>query len=142
MFVGDSADGFNNNFSQNQMVQKKEISYSELKKLVIEKAIQESKIGINPQNMGDNIFLPIPPMTEDRRKQVAKLVHELGEQAKIAVRSARQDEMKSIKQEKEEDLISEDEQKQAEKEVQNKVDIANKTIEELVKNKEKEVLSI
>ena len=92
--------------------------------------------------MGDNIFLPIPPMTEDRRKQVAKLVHELGEQAKIAVRSARQDEMKSIKQEKEEDLISEDEQKQAEKEVQNKVDIANKTIEELVKNKEKEVLSI
>jgi len=108
----------------------------------IEKAIQESKIGINPQNMGDNIFLPIPPMTEDRRKQVAKLVHELGEQAKIAVRSARQDEMKSIKQEKEEDLISEDEQKQAEKEVQNKVDIANKTIEELVKNKEKEVLSI
>lgn len=108
----------------------------------IEKAIQSSNIGINPQNMGEHIFLPVPPMTEERRKQMVKVVHEMVENAKIAIRNARHDEMKSIKLLKDESEISEDEQKSMEKEVQEKVDVANKEIEEIGKNKENEVMTV
>lgn len=108
----------------------------------IEKAIQVANLGINPQNMGAHLFLPIPPMTEDRRKQMVKIVHEMTESAKIQVRNARQSEMKMIKTQKEESLISEDEQKDLENSAQQIVDESNKTIEELSKNKENEVLTV
>ena len=108
----------------------------------IEKAIQEANIGINPQNMGEHLFLPIPPMTEDRRAQLAKLVHELAENAKISVRSARQDALKAIKAQKENSEISEDMQKDLEADIQEKVDTANKTIDEASKNKETEVKTV
>lgn len=108
----------------------------------IEKAIQEAKIGINPQNMGTFIFLPIPPMTEERRKQIVKLVHELGEKAKISIRSVRHESMKFIKLQKEENEISEDQQKDLENDIQKLVDQGNKDIEVLAKKKEKEVMSI
>ncbi|MCK5460747.1 ribosome recycling factor [Candidatus Gracilibacteria bacterium] len=108
----------------------------------IEKTIQESNIGINPQNMGDALFLPIPPMTEERRKQVAKLVHELTEKAKISIRSIRQDSMKFIKMQEEENEISKDEQKDFETEVQEKINDANTQIDEISKKKEQEILSI
>lgn len=108
----------------------------------IEKAIQESKIGINPQNMGTSIFLPIPPMTEERRKQIVKLVHELSEKTKISIRSARQESMKFIKLQKEENEISEDQQKDLESEIQELINRANKDVEELAKKKEAEVMSI
>lgn len=108
----------------------------------IEKAILESKIGINPQNMGAFIFLPIPPMTEERRKQIVKLVHELSEKAKISIRSARQEAMKFVKLQKDENEISEDQQKDSENEIQETVNEANKDVEELAKKKEKEIMSI
>lgn len=108
----------------------------------IEKAIQNSNIGINPQNMGEHIYLPIPPMTEERRKDLVKVVHEMAENAKISVRSARQDEMKKIKHQKDESEISEDQQKDLEREVQEQVDEANKEIESAGKKKEEDVMKI
>ena len=108
----------------------------------IEKAITAANIGINPQNMGEHLFLPIPPMTEDRRKQMVKFVHELAEKAKISVRNARHDELKMVKMQKEEGELSEDEQKLAEKEVQDLVDTANQKIDESAKHKEKDILTV
>lgn len=108
----------------------------------IEKAITEANIGINPQNMGESIFLPIPPMTEDRRKDMVKLVHELAEKAKISVRNARHDAMKLAKIQEDEKEISEDQLKDLEADIQEKVDDANKLIESISKNKETEILTI
>lgn len=108
----------------------------------IEKSIVTANIGINPQNMGEHLFLPIPPMTEDRRKQMVKFVHELAEKAKISVRNARHDELKMIKLQKEEGELSEDAQKDAEREVQDLVDTANQKIDENAKHKEKDILTV
>ena len=108
----------------------------------IEQAVQAANLGINPQNMGEHLFLPIPPMTEERRKQTVKFVHELAEKAKISIRNARHDELKGIKAMKEENEISEDEQKQMEKEVQEQVDQANQSVDERAKQKEKDILTV
>jgi len=108
----------------------------------IEKAIQEANIGINPQNMGEHLFLPIPPMTEERRKQLVKFVHELAEKAKISIRNARHDELKMIKLQKDENEISEDEQKDLESTVQELVDAANLKVDEAAKHKEKDILTV
>ncbi len=108
----------------------------------IERAIGEANIGINPQNMGESIFLPIPPMTEDRRKDMVKLVHKLAETARISVRNARHDAMKLAKQQEEDGLLSEDQQKDLEADIQKEVDSFNEKIESLSKNKEQEVLTV
>ncbi len=108
----------------------------------IEKAIAEANIGINPQNMGESIFLPIPPMTEERRKDMVKLVHELTEKAKISVRNARQEMMKMARIQEEEKEISEDQLKDLEADIQHNVDEANKAIDALSKNKETEILTV
>ena len=108
----------------------------------IEKAIQEAKIGINPQNMGDHLYLPVPPMTEERRRDMVKLLHEFSEKAKISIRSARHEAMQEIKEFKEAGELSEDEQKDMETEVQEKVDTANKRVDELAKNKDREIMSV
>ena len=108
----------------------------------IEKAIAEANIGINPQNMGDSIFLPVPPMTEERRKGLVKLVHEGAERAKISIRNARHEAMKMVKMMKEEGELSEDQQKDQESDIQELVDKANKQVEEIAQNKEKELLTI
>lgn len=108
----------------------------------VEKAITEANIGINPQNMGESIFLPIPPMTEERRREMVKLVHELAEKAKISVRNARQDVMKMVKMQEDEKEISEDQRKDLEADVQERVDEANKSIDVTAKNKESEILTV
>ena len=108
----------------------------------IEKAIQEANIGINPQNMGEHLFLPVPPMTEERRKDMVKVVHELAEKARISVRNARHDKLKNLKTQKDNQEVSEDEQKQVEKEVQDVVDTANKEIESIAKAKETDILTV
>lgn len=107
----------------------------------MEKAIRDADIGLNPQNMGDALFLPVPPLTEERRKQVVKKVKEIGEESKIAVRNIRHDVLKTLKKQKEDKLISEDEALFEEKKVQEKVDETNKKIEEKIKEKEKDILS-
>ncbi len=108
----------------------------------VERALNEANIGITPQNMGEHIFLPIPPMTEDRRKDMVKIVHDLAEKAKISIRNARQEAMKWVKMQKEESEISEDQQKDYESDIQAKVDDGNKNIEVLAKKKESEVLTV
>lgn len=108
----------------------------------IEKAVHEANIGITPQNMGESIFLPIPPMTEERRKDIVKKVHQLAEDTKISIRNSRHDAMKFIKLQKEENEISEDQQKDLESDVQEIIDKSNKEIEELSKKKEQEILTV
>ncbi len=108
----------------------------------IEKALQDARIGINPQNMGEYILLPIPPMTEDRRKDLVKIVHSAAETAKISIRNSRQDEIKSIKQQKDDKEISEDQQKDLESDVQDAVNKGNKDVEEIMKKKEQDIMTI
>jgi ribosome recycling factor len=108
----------------------------------VDKAIQVADLGIMPQNMGDYIILPIPPMTEDRRKKLVKVVHEDAETARISIRNARHDFLKKVKSQKDAGDISEDEQKRLEKQLQEKVDSVNKKIEEISQQKEKEILTV
>jgi len=107
----------------------------------LEKSIKVADIG-NPQNMGEFIFLKVPPMTEERRKQVVKQVSEKTENAKISVRNVRQDLVKKVRNQKDNKEISEDEAVRFEKQIQEKVDDANKRIEEVSKKKETDILSI
>ena len=92
--------------------------------------------------MGESILLPIPPMTEERRKEIAKQAHGIFENSRISIRNIRHHEMTIIKKEKDNKEISEDEFSSAEKEVQKLIDEGNKEIETLFKSKEKEILSI
>ncbi len=105
----------------------------------IEKAIVISDIGITPQNMGQHILLPIPPMTEERRKKLVKIIYEEAENAHISIRNARQEEMKRIKSDEE---LSEDEQKRQEKRAQELVDEKNREIDALAKKKETDILTV
>jgi ribosome recycling factor len=105
----------------------------------IERAIVIADIGITPQNMGAHILLPIPPMTEERRKKLVKSVHEEAERAKIVIRNARQEAMKKIKADVD---LSEDEKKGFEKDIQESVDARNKEVDELAKKKETDILTV
>ena len=108
----------------------------------IEKGIVSANLGLNPQNMGEFLFIPIPPMTEERRKQTVKVVHDDAENSKISVRNIRQDFMKKVKTQKDNDEISEDEQKRLEKQIQEKIDETNKEIDELSKKKEADIMTV
>lgn len=106
---------------------------------VVEKGIVIADIGITPQNMGAHILLPVPPMTEERRKKLVKIVHEEAENAKIVIRNARQEAMKKIKADAD---LSEDEKKRFEKDIQELVDARNKEVEETAKKKETDILTV
>ena len=108
----------------------------------IEKAIQTSDIGINPQNDGSVIRLTFPPLTEDRRKELAKEIQKIGENSKVAVRSIRRDCVDKLKAMKKASEITEDDLKDAEKEIQNMVDKICKEIDNEVAKKEKELSEI
>jgi len=108
----------------------------------IEKAILASDLGLTPTNDGKVIRLPIPPRTQERRKQLAKSVGHIGEQHKVAVRQVRHEANDQIKALLKEKKISEDEQKDALKKVQDLTDKAIEKIEEIQKKKEEEILEI
>lgn len=108
----------------------------------IEKAILTSDIGINPNNDGNVIRLNFPPITEDRRKEICKDVRKLGEDAKVAIRSIRRDYLEKFKTEKKNGNLTEDDLKAAEKDIQDMTDKYCKTIDTMVADKEKEVMSI
>lgn len=108
----------------------------------IERAIQTANLGLNPINDGRVLRLPMPPLTEERRKELAKVVHQMAENAKIAVRNARGTAHSAFKTMEEGKEISEDERRLAEKHLQEKVDAANREIEEMAKKKETEVMTI
>ena len=108
----------------------------------IEKAIQTSDIGINPQNDGSVIRLTFPPLTEDRRKELAKDIQKIAENSKVAVRSIRRDAIEKLKAMKKNSEITEDDLKDGEKEVQKITDGFVKEIDELAAAKEKEILTV
>ncbi len=108
----------------------------------IEKAIQMSDLGINPQNDGKIIRLSFPQLTEERRKELTKQVKKYGEDGKVALRNVRRDAMDDIKNMKKNNEITEDDQKQMEKELQDLTDKRCKEVDELTSAKEKELLAV
>ena len=108
----------------------------------IEKAIQASDLGVNPQDDGKVIRLIFPPLTEEKRKELSKEVSKFGEEAKIAVRNARRDAIDKVKKLKKDNTISEDEQHDAEEKVQKITDKYIKEIDEMVSAKEKDIMEI
>ena len=108
----------------------------------IEKAINTADIGINPQNDGKVIRLTFPQITEEHRKTLQKDISKRGEEAKVAIRNVRRDAMDDIKKLKKDNEITEDEQKDAEKKLQDITDDYVKQVESITKKKEEEVLSI
>ena len=108
----------------------------------IEKAIQTSDIGINPQNDGSVIRLTFPPLTEDRRKELAKDIQKIGENSKVAIRSIRRDCVDKLKAMKKASEITEDDLKDGEKEVQKITDNFIKEVDDLATAKSKEIMEI
>jgi ribosome recycling factor len=108
----------------------------------IEKAIQQSDLGINPQNDGRVIRLAFPMLTEERRKELAKQVRKYGEDGKVAIRNVRRDGMDYIKKLKKDSTITEDEQKKAEKDLQDLTDKYIKKVDEACAVKEKELMEL
>lgn len=108
----------------------------------IEKAIRESDLGLNPASMGDLIRVPMPPMSEERRKEMTKLVRHEGENAKIAIRNLRRDANEHVKKLVKDKEASEDDQKRAEADVQKVTDRHIAEIDKMVEQKEQEIMAV
>jgi ribosome recycling factor len=106
----------------------------------VEKAIRSAGLGINPITDGQNIRLPIPDLTEERRRELAKLAHQYAEKAKIAVRNVRRDGMDALKTDEKKKDISEDEHKRLDVEVQKLTDETINEIDAVVGAKDKEIM--
>lgn len=109
---------------------------------LIEKAILKSDLGLNPSNDGKVIRLVIPELTEERRKELTKLVRKGAEESKVAIRSIRRDAMEQFKKLEKDKLITEDDRKLAEKKMQDKTDDGIKKIDEICEKKEKEIMAV
>ena len=109
---------------------------------LIEKAIQVSDIGINPQNDGRVLRLIFPPLTEERRKEIVKDVRKIAEESKVAVRSIRRDAIEKLKSMKKSNEITEDDQTNGEKKIQNLTDKFCKDVDDACSVKEKEIMEI
>lgn len=107
---------------------------------IIEKAILTSDLGLNPTTAGSVIRIPLPPLTEERRVELGKVVHNEGENAKIAIRNIRRDANNHIKELLKEKEISEDDDRRAEQNIQQLTDQAVTKVDEIVAEKEKELL--
>ena len=114
------------------------------KKMVqaVEKAIRDSDLGVNPATSGDVIRVPMPPLTEERRKELAKIVKHEGENAKVAVRNVRRDAMTHVKALLKDGEVSEDDDKRAEKEIQAMTDKSVQDIDRMVQEKEQELMAV
>ena len=108
----------------------------------IEKAIQKSDLGLNPSNDGKIIRIAIPPLTEERRKQIVKIVHKRVEEAKVAIRNIRRDGNDEIKKLEKEKHISEDETKRSLEEIQHLTDSYVKRADEIMSHKEAELMEV
>ena len=108
----------------------------------IEKAIRESDLGLNPASMGDLIRVPMPTMTEERRKELTKVVRNEGENAKIAVRSLRRDANEAVKKLVKDKLASEDDHKRSEVDIQKVTDRHIAAIDQLVAAKEHDIMAV
>lgn len=108
----------------------------------IERAIQTADLGLNPSNDGNVIRVPIPPLSEERRKDMVRLLHKMAEEGKVSVRHARQEANKEIKQREHDHDISEDEARRQQDEVQRLTDEYVSRIDELMATKEAEILEV
>ena len=107
----------------------------------VEKAIRSAGLGLNPINDGNTICLPIPDLTEERRKELAKLAHQYAEKARVAIRNVRRDGMDALKADENKKEISEDDRKRGETEVQKLTDDMIKAADDVAAQKEKEILT-
>jgi ribosome recycling factor len=108
----------------------------------IEKAIQESDIGLTPSNDGNVIRLQIPEMTEERRREMVKVAHGVAEEGRVAVRNVRRDIMSDLRDLKKEGEAGEDDERRAEADLQKQTDAAVTEIDSLLKGKEEEILEV
>jgi len=108
----------------------------------IEKAVRNSELGLNPVNDGNVIRIPIPPLTEERRREMVRLLHKLAEEGRVAVRHARQEANKEIKRQQQAHEVSEDEARRQLDEVQKLTDQYIARIDELLRAKEQEVMEV
>ena len=109
---------------------------------IIDKAILEANLGLNPISDGTNLKIPIPPLNEERRKELVKLVRKFGEESKVAVRNIRRDANDHLKKEQKDKKMSEDQMHDAEGEVQKLTDEHIKLIDDTLKHKEKEIMEV
>ena len=109
---------------------------------VVEKAIRDSDLGVNPATSGEVIRVPMPALTEERRRELAKHVKHEGEEAKVAVRNIRRDAIKHLKDLLDEGEVGEDAEKKAQDEVQKMTDKATADIDKMVAEKEKELMAV
>jgi ribosome recycling factor len=109
---------------------------------IIDKAILEANLGLNPISDGTNLKIPIPPLNEERRKELVKLVRKFGEESKVAIRNVRRDAIDHLKREEKEKKMTEDQLHDAEKEVQKLTDDHIKLIDDTLKHKEKEIMEV
>jgi ribosome recycling factor len=110
--------------------------------VAVEKAIRNAGLGLNPVVEGQNLRIPIPPLTEERRRDLAKLAGKYAEQQKVAVRNVRREAMDDLKRAEKESIVSQDEHKRLEVEVQKLTDDAVKRVDEVLKIKEQEIMQV
>ncbi len=108
----------------------------------VDRAILEANLGFNPVSDGTNLRIPVPPLTEERRKDFVKLIKKYGEDFKVAIRNVRRDANEHLKKEEKDKKISEDQLKDAEDQIQKLTDEHTKMIEEILKHKEKEIMEV
>ena len=108
----------------------------------VEKALRESDLGLNPVSDGTLIRIPIPPLSEERRKELVRVAGKYAEQNKVAIRNIRRDALDEVKKLKKDNAISEDEEKKAETEIQKITDEAVKKIDEMQSLKEKDIMQV
>lgn len=108
----------------------------------IEKAIQGSGLGLNPSSDGKTVRIPIPPLTEERRRELAKMVRKMAEDARVAVRNVRREAIEKLKDREKKKEISEDVVKRGQERIQKETDAHVKKIDEILKTKEQEILEV
>jgi len=108
----------------------------------IEKSILAANIGLTPQGDGKVLRLPLPPLTEDRRKEMVKLIKKMGEEAKVSVRNHRRDANEEIKKQEKDKLLTQDEAKKAMELIQKKTDDKTAEVDKIITAKEKELLTL
>jgi ribosome recycling factor len=109
---------------------------------VVEKAIRESDLGLNPSTQGDLIRVPTPPLTEERRKEIVKVVKGEGEDSKVAIRNIRRDANEALKKMLKDKACSEDDERRAQDDIQKLTDKFVAEVEKLIAEKEKELLTV
>ena len=109
---------------------------------VVEKAIRDSDLGLNPATQGNVIRIPMPALTEERRRDLVKVIKSEGEDAKIAIRNLRRDANESLKKLTKDKAISEDEERRSQDDVQKRTDRFVAEIDKIIQEKEKEIMTV